>query len=243
MQATQIEFYDWPTPNGLKISIALEEMHLSYQTNFVNIMHGDQLLPQFISISPNNKIPVIIDHDGPGGRPIVVFESGAILQYLGQRYGHFYPKNGRSHVLVNEWLFWMNANLGPMAGQKIFFTMLDEKIPAALDYFTKCVDRLHGVLDHQLSETDYLAGGRYSIADMAIFPWVKKPDSLKGEWDWGLWNKLATNQGVDMLTLDLVDIQKYPHVAAWRERIMSRPGTIRAQAHLKKSFNAFIAEH
>jgi GSH-dependent disulfide-bond oxidoreductase len=173
-----IDVYFWPTPNGFKISIALEEMGLPYQLKPVNIGAGDQFKPEFLSISPNNRMPAIIDPEGPDGKPISVFESGAILQYLGRKSGKFYPNDERKRVEVDEWLFWQMANLGPMAGQAGHFRNYAPRLvddPKQLEYGQKRylneLNRLYGVLDRRLADREYAAGA-YSIADMAIWPWV-----------------------------------------------------------------------
>ena len=168
-----IDLYYWPTPNGWKISIMLEECGLPYAVHSVNIGKGDQFKPEFLAISPNNKMPAIVDPNGPDGRPISVFESGAILQYLGRKTGRFYPADERSRVEVDQWLFWQMAGLGPMAGQTQHFRIYaPEKITYAIDRYTNETNRLYGVLDKRLADREFLAG-EYSIADMAAFPWAK----------------------------------------------------------------------
>ena len=168
-----IDLYYWPTPNGWKISIMLEECGLPYTVHSVNIGKGDQFKPEFLAISPNNKMPAIVDPNGPDGRPISVFESGAILQYLGRKTGRFYPTDERSRVEVDQWLFWQMAGLGPMAGQTHHFRIYaPEKITYAIDRYTNETNRLYGVLDKRLADREFLAG-EYSIADMAAFPWAK----------------------------------------------------------------------
>ena len=174
-----IELHFWPTPNGLKISIALEEMELPYVLKPVAIGKGDQFKPDFMAISPNNRMPAIIDPDGPGGAPISVFESGAILQYLGRKTGKFYPRDERQRVEVDEWLIWQVANVGPMFGQASHFknyapNLVDdrEKIAYGATRYNNEVNRLLGVLERRLDGRDFLAGD-YSIADIASFPWMK----------------------------------------------------------------------
>jgi GSH-dependent disulfide-bond oxidoreductase len=159
-----IDLYYWPTPNGQKISIMLEECWLPYNLIPVNISKGDQFKPEFLAISPNNRMPAIVDPDGPGGRPISIFESGAILQYLGRKSGKFYPQNERARVEVDQWLFWQMANLGPKAGEQLQY---------AVDRFTNECNRLYGVMDRRLAGRDYLAGV-YSIADMACIGWARR---------------------------------------------------------------------
>ena len=174
-----IDVYFWPTPNGTKITIACEEMGLDYNLIAVNIGKGDQFKPDFLAISPNNRMPAIVDPEGPGGKPISVFESGAILQYLGRKTGKFYPADERARVQVEEWLFWQMAGLGPMAGQANHFRsyarqmMPDQRYSAygANRYITE-YQRLAGVIDKQLDGRDFLAGD-YSIADMASYPWAR----------------------------------------------------------------------
>lgn len=171
-QIAPIDLYYWPTPNGWKITILLEELALPYKVHFVNISKGDQFEPAFLAISPNNKMPAIVDPDGPGGAPISIFESGAILQYLGRKTRKFYPRAERERVEVDEWLFWQVGGLGPMAGQAHHFRLYaPEKVPYGIERYTKETTRLYGVLDKRLKGRSFIAGD-YSIADMAAFPWV-----------------------------------------------------------------------
>src|SRR5262245_35572207 len=154
-----IELYFWPTSNGLKITIMLEECGLPYEVKPVNINRGEQFNPDFLKVSPNNRIPAIIDPDGPDGKAIAIFESGAILQYLGRKTGKFYPKDERARIEVDEWLFWQVAGLGPMAGQAHHFRGdAAEPIPYAVARYTDEVNRLYGVLEARLAARDYLAG-------------------------------------------------------------------------------------
>ncbi|HEX2842247.1 glutathione S-transferase N-terminal domain-containing protein [Hyphomicrobium sp.] len=172
MAAKPIDFYFWPTPNGHKIRIMLEECGFAYNLKPVDIGKGDQFKPEYLAISPNNKMPAIVDREGPGGKPISVFESGAILQYLGRKTGQFYPTDERARVDVEQWLFWQVGGLGPMAGQAHHFRRYaPEKIPYGIERYTKETTRLYSVLDKQLSGRDFMAGD-YSIADMATYPWV-----------------------------------------------------------------------
>lgn len=202
--AQPIELFFWPTPNGFKITIMLEECGLPYKITYVNIGKGDQFKPEFLKISPNNRMPAIIDPDGPDGAPISVFESGAILQYLGRKTGQFYPQDERARVKVEEWLFWQMGGLGPMAGQAHHFRRYaPEKVPYAVDRYTNEVNRLYGVMDERLSESDYL-GGDYSIADMAAFPWVR-PYRRQGQ-----------------------DLADFPNLEAWFNRINEREAVARA---------------
>ncbi len=201
-----IDLYFWPTPNGFKVSIMLEELGVPYKVNFVNIMKGDQFEEAFLKIAPNNRMPAIVDHDGPGGEPVSVFESGAILQYLGRKYDRFYPRDERVRIAVEEWLFWQMGGLGPMAGQAHHFVRYaPEKIQYAMDRYVNECKRLYGVLDRRLEGRDYLAGD-YSIADMASFGWV-----ASHEWH--------------MISLD-----DFPNVKAWRERVGAREAVERGLA-------------
>ena len=204
MAERPIELYYWPTPNGHKITIMLEECGLPYEVKYVNIMRGDQFKPEFLKISPNNRMPAIIDPDGPGGEPISVFESGAILQYLGRKTGKFYPSDERARVEVEEWLFWQVGGLGPMAGQCHHFrNYAQEKISYAIDRYVNEVNRLYGVMDTRRADRPYLAGD-YSIADMACYPWVRP----------------YKNQGQDLA--------EFPNLEAWFKRIHDRPAVARA---------------
>ena len=201
-----IELHYWPTPNGWKISIMLEECGLPYTVKSVNIGKGDQFRPDFLAISPNNKMPAIVDPDGPGGQPISVFESGAILQYLGRKTGQFYPAEERARVEVDQWLFWQMGGLGPMAGQTHHFRIYaPEKIPYAIERYTDETNRLYGVLNKRLADRDFLAGP-YSIADMATYPWAK------------LWER----QGQD--------IAAFPHMKRWLDTLAARPAVQRGIA-------------
>jgi GST-like protein len=201
-----IDLYYWPTPNGWKISIMLEECGLPYTAHSVNIGKGDQFKPEFLAISPNNKMPAIVDPNGPDGRAISVFESGAILQYLGRKTGRFYPGDERSRVEVDQWLFWQMAGLGPMAGQTHHFRIYaPEKIAYAIDRYTNETNRLYGVLDKRLADREFLAGD-YSIADMAAFPWAK------------LWER----QGQD--------ISAFKNMQRWLQANAARPAVQRGLA-------------
>ena len=170
-----IDLYYAPTPNGWKISIMLEEAEIEYNVIPVNLGAGDQFEPEFLKISPNNRMPVIVDHDGPQGEEVSVFESGAILMYLGEKSGKFFPQSDRERIRVLEWLFWQIGGLGPMAGQVSHFVNYAPNFPGDHSYSEKRYkneyDRLLGVMDMVLEERDYLAGD-YSIADMASFPWI-----------------------------------------------------------------------
>lgn len=207
-----IELYYWPTPNGWKVTIALEEMGLPYVIKPVNIATGDQFKPDFLAISPNNRMPAIVDPEGPDGEPISVFESGAILQYLGRKTGQFYGANERARADVEQWLYWQMGGLGPMSGQANHFrnyakAMVDDE--AKLEYgatrYTNEVNRLYGVMERRLQDRDYLAGD-YSIADMASWPWIV-PHPMVGQ------------------TLD-----DFPKLKAWNERIRERPAVVKGFA-------------
>ncbi|MGV6839022.1 MAG: glutathione S-transferase N-terminal domain-containing protein [Planktomarina sp.] len=171
-----IDLYYWPTPNGWKISIALEEMGLPYTVHYVDIGAGDQFKPEFLAISPNNRMPAIIDPDGPDGAPISIFESGAILQYLARKTGQFYGQSERDRITVDQWLMWQMGGVGPMAGQNHHFNQYAPKmgadLPYAKDRYINETKRLYGVLDKQLANHEFVAGDFYSIADMAIWPWT-----------------------------------------------------------------------
>jgi len=199
MGTPAIELYYYPTPNGRKITIMLEECGLPYVIKPVDITRGDQFAPEFLKISPNNRMPAIVDPDGPGGAPISVFESGAILQYLGRKTGKFYPVDDeRARVEVEEWLFWQVGGLGPMAGQANHFRLYaPEKVPYGIERYTNEVNRLYGVMNRRLADRDYLAGD-YSIADMAAYPWTTG------------WKQ----QGQD--------IGEFPNLAAWQQRMAAR---------------------
>lgn len=199
-----IELYLWPTPNAFKITIMLEECGLPYEVKYVNIGRGDQFEPEFLEISPNNRMPAIVDTGGPDGKAISVFESGAILQYLGRKTGKFYPRDERARVKVDEWLFWQMGGLGPTAGQAHHFRhYAPEKIDYAYDRYTDEVNRLYGVMDIRLRDNEFLAGD-YSIADMAAYPWVR-PHKRQGQ-----------------------DLAEFPNLEAWYIRIHDRPAVARA---------------
>ena len=204
-----IDLYYWPTPNGFKISIMLEECRLPYTMIPLNIARGDQFKPEFLAISPNNRMPAIVDHDGPGGRPISVFESGAILQYLGRKTGKFYPRDERGRVEVEEWLYWQMANLGPKAGEANHFRhyAAAEKQLYAIERFTNEINRIFGVMDRRLQDREFLAG-KYSIADMACVGWVRLHKRLGQE------------------------IEDFPALKRWLETMMARPAVDRG-IHLR----------
>ena len=194
-----IELYTSATPNGQKIHIMLEETGLAYRLHWVDLRKGEQFDPEFLKISPNNKIPVILDRDGPGGEPMPVFESGAILIYLAEKTGKFLPAEIRARTGVLEWLMFQVGGVGPMLGQAHHFrAYAREKIPYAIERYTSEGARIYRVLDKRLSEQDYLAGD-YSIADMAVFPWIR----------------LHERQGQDMAD--------YPHLSRWFDTVAARP--------------------
>ena len=204
--AQPIDLYTWSTPNGWKIPIMLEECGLPYRVRPVNIGKGEQMAPDFLAISPNNKIPAIVDPDGPGGAPISVFESGAILQYLGRKTGCLYPTDERARTAVDEWLFWQVGGLGPMLGQAHHFRIYaQDKIPYAIDRFTEEAKRLYGVLDRRLADREYLAD-TYSIADIAALTWAK----------------FHEKQGIDLTNL--------PNVRRWLDALLARPAVKRGLA-------------
>lgn len=198
-----IELYYWPTPNGHKITIMLEELGAPYTVKYVNIGKGEQFAPDFLKIAPNNRMPAIVDPDGPGGAPISVFESGAILQYLGRKHGRFYPSDERRRVEVEQWLFWQMAGLGPMAGQAHHFRQYaPEKVEYAINRYTNEVNRLYGVMDRRLAGRDYLAGD-YSIADMASVGWICSYEK----------------QGQEL--------SDFPNLKRWFETMLARPAVQR----------------
>jgi GST-like protein len=200
-----IDLYTWPTPNGHKIHIMLEECGLPYKVHAINIGTGDQFKPAFLKISPNNKIPALVDSDGPDGKPIALFESGAILLYLAAKTGRFLPPSDRAKYDVLQWLMFQMGGLGPMLGQAHHFRIYaPEKIDYGINRYTNEAKRLYGVLDKQLKTHDWIAGGEYSVADMAIFPWLRS------------WQ----NQGIDWAD--------FPHVKAWFDRITERPAVQKA---------------
>jgi GSH-dependent disulfide-bond oxidoreductase len=200
-----IDLYYWTTPNGHKITIYLEEAGLAYKIIPVNISKGDQLKPEFLTISPNNRIPAIVDREPTGGgAPVAVFESGAILQYLAEKTGKLMPSNLRGRYEVIQWLFWQMGGLGPMAGQNHHFSQYaPEKIPYAIDRYVKETNRLYGVLNRRLADRAFIAGD-YSIADIAAYPWIV-PHQRQGQ-----------------------SLEDFPHLKRWFEAIRSRPATVRA---------------
>jgi GSH-dependent disulfide-bond oxidoreductase len=206
-----IDFYYWPTPNGHKIAIALEEMEIPYRTVPVNILRGDQKAPDFIAISPNNRIPAIVDTDGPAAGPHAVFESGAILLYLAEKSGQFWPADPTERSTMIQWLFFQAANIGPMFGQCGHFRgYAPERIDYGIERYCGETHRLYGLMDRVLGERDYLAGSAYSLADMATYPWCAPV----------------------IRELHAIDIAEFPHVGAWAQRIEARPAVQRGMALL-----------
>ncbi len=168
-----IDCYSWPTPNGIKVHVMLEECNLEYKAFGIDITKGDQFKPSFLKISPNNKMPAIVDSMGPGKRPISIFESGAILLYLSEKTGKFLPKNKRENYLVLQWLMFQMGSVGPMLGQSNFFRKYcPEKVPYAIKRYTNEVGRIYNVLDKQLDKNSYIIGEKYTIADIAVWPWI-----------------------------------------------------------------------
>ena len=207
-----IELHYWPTPNGWKVSIALEEMGLPYEVRLVDIGAGQQFEPKFLEIAPNNRMPAIVDPDGPDGQPISVFESGAILLYLARKTGRFLGPNERARVAVEEWLMWQMGGVGPMAGQAHHFIRYapamdpPQELPYAQDRYRGETARLYGVLDRQLARHEYVAGPDFSVADMAIWPWAS------------LW------EGQEQT------LEDKPHMARWLETVGVREAVRRGRA-------------
>jgi len=200
-----IDVYTWPTPNGHKIHIMLEEAGLKYRIHGVNIREGEQFKPEFLKISPNNRIPAIVDSDGPNGKPISLFESGAILLYLASKTGKFLPADLGERWTCTQWLMWQMGGLGPMMGQANHFRRYSkEKIQYAIDRYTSEANRLTRVLDARLGEARYTAGKEYSISDMACFPWLRGAE-VRG-----------------------VNIEEYRNVRRWFDAINARPAVQRA---------------
>ena len=199
-----IEVYSWATPNGHKVHVMLEECGLAYRAIPVDIGSGAQFAPEFLAISPNNKIPAIVDPDGPDGKPISIFESGAILLYLAAKTGRFLPADLRGRYRTLEWLMFQMGSVGPMLGQTHHFRLYaPEKIPYAIDRYSNEAKRIYGVLDTRLKASTFVAGDEYTIADIAIFPWLRS------------WQ----NQGIDWVD--------FPYVKAWFDGIAERPAVQR----------------
>ncbi|WP_198937934.1 glutathione binding-like protein [Pelomonas sp. KK5] len=214
-----IEVYSWPTPNGHKVHIMLEECGLPYRVIPVDIGSGAQFDPGFLAISPNNKIPAIVDPDGPDGRPISLFESGAILLYLAGKTGRLLPADTRGRYEALQWLMFQMGGVGPMLGQAHHFRIYaPEKIPYAIDRYTNEAKRLYGVIDKRLAASTYIAGKDYSIADIAIFPWLRS------------WK----NQGVDLAD--------HPHLKGWFDEIAKRPAVQRGVEVLARERKPLLDE-
>jgi GST-like protein len=209
-----IEVYSWPTPNGHKVHIMLEECGLAYRAHPVNIGTGDQFKPEFLAISPNNKIPAITDPDGPEGKPISMFESGAILLYLASKTGKLLPESVTARYEVLQWLMFQMGGVGPMLGQAHHFRIYaPEKIEYAINRYTNEAKRLYGVMDKRLSKSKYIGGPSYTIADIAVFPWLRS------------WR----NQGIDWAD--------YPHLKGWFDEVAARPAVqrgVEVLANLRK---------
>ncbi|SAM32295.1 MULTISPECIES: glutathione binding-like protein [unclassified Pseudomonas] len=207
-----IDLYYWTTPNGHKVSLFLEEAGLPYKVHPINIGQGDQFKPDFLKIAPNNRIPAIVDQNpSDGGAPISLFESGAILLYLAEKTGQFIPKNLRSRQEALQWLFWQMGGLGPMAGQNHHFSQFaPEKIPYAIKRYVDETARLYSVLDRRLADRAFVAGEDYSIADMAIYPWI-----VSHKWQ-------------------SQSLEDFPHVQRWFNSIKERPATVRAYELVQK---------
>lgn len=200
-----IDIYSWPTPNGHKIHIMLEETGLPYRVHGVNIRIGDQFKPEFLKISPNNRIPAIVDHDGPDGKPISLFESGAILIYFAGKTGKLLPLDLHQRYAALCWLMWQMGGIGPMFGQANHFRAYSvDKIVYAIERYTNEAIRLTNVLDKRLGEARYLAGDEYSIADIAVFPWMRNAD----------------RRGINLA--------EFPHAQRWFDAINARPAVQRA---------------
>ena len=216
MGGNMIEVYSWATPNGHKVHIMLEECGLPYHVTAIDIGAGDQFRHEFLAISPNNKIPAIVDPDGPDGRPISLFESGAILLYLAAKTGRFLPADARARWRVLEWLMFQMGSVGPMLGQTHHFRLYaPEKLPYAIDRYSNEAKRIYGVLDKRLDGRDWVASDDYSIADIAIFPWLRS------------WQ----NQGIDWAD--------FPHLKRWFDRVAARPAVqrgVEVLASLRKPF-------
>jgi GSH-dependent disulfide-bond oxidoreductase len=199
-----IDLYTWPTPNGHKIHIMLEETGLPYKVIPIDIGAGDQFKPEFLKISPNNKMPAMVDHDGPGGKPMALAESGAMLFYLASKTGKFLPDDIRERWQVMQWVMFQMGHIGPMLGQAHHFLQYaPEKIEYAMNRYRNEANRLYGVVERRLKESKFVACGEYTIADMAIMPWMRFPE----------------RQGVE--------IEEYPHVKRWRDGIAARPAVQR----------------
>ncbi len=198
-----IDLYSWPTPNGHKVHIMLEECALTYRVHPIDIGAGDQFSPEFLAISPNNKIPALVDSDGPDGRPISMFESGAILIYLASKTGRLLPESVRERYVALQWLMFQVGHIGPMLGQAHHFRQYaPERIEYAVDRYTREAARMYAVMDRRLAEVPYFAG-TYSVADIALYPWTRSHE----------------NQGIDLA--------QFPNVRRWQQAIAARPAVQR----------------
>lgn len=194
-----IDLYTWATPNGRKASVMLEEVGLPYEEHAINISKGEQFQPDFLKVSPNNRIPAIVDPDGPDGEPISVFETGAILIYLGEKTGKLIPTDTRKRVAMMEWLMWQMGGFGPMLGQAHHFLGLGDPVPYGSERYVKESHRLYGVMDRRLADNEYLAGDEYTIADIATYPWAHRHPRHQ------------------------VDIAKFENVKRWYDAVGARP--------------------
>jgi GSH-dependent disulfide-bond oxidoreductase len=201
-----IDLYTWSTPNGRKVSIMLEECALPYRVHPVNIGKGEQFTPEFLALNPNNRIPAIVDSNAPDGKSLPLFESGAILIYLGEKTGKFIPRDARARLLCLQWLMFQMGGVGPMFGQAHHFIRNKEVVPYGIKRYSDETRRLYGVLQKRLGEAQYLAGSEYTIADIATFPWVARFE----------WHK--------------VDLNDFPAVKAWYDRIYERPAVKKGMA-------------
>jgi len=202
-----IDLYTWTTPNGRKVSIMLEELGLPYRVNFINIIKDEQFTEAFVKISPSSLIPAIVDPDGPGGRPVSVFESGAILVYLAEKFGQFYPSEPLARTRTTQWLMWQMGNFGPMLGQAHHYLRFNPgTAPHAEQRYHEKAERLYGELDRHLAMVDYVAGADYTIADVAIYPWVARHE----------WHQIP--------------LDDFPNVQRWYDRVGARPAVARGMA-------------
>ncbi len=201
------DVYSWPTSNGKKVNIMIEELGVDYELHDIQIGKGDQFTPEYKAINPNQKIPAIVDRDGPGGAPYTLFESGAILMYMGEKHGQFFPQDMATRYEVMQWLMFQMGGIGPIFGQAHHFRRAaKEKVPYGIERYTKETRRLWGVLDARLADNEWMAAGEYTIADIAIYPWC-----LRHEW-----------QGIGL--------DEFPNVKSWMEAIGARPGVRRGLA-------------
>jgi GST-like protein len=202
-----IDFYTWGTPNGRKVAIMLEETGLAYVAHKIDIGKGDQFTPAFLAVNPNGKIPAIVDRDAGDGKPLSIFESGAILIYLAEKTGKFFPVGTRERMAVLQWLMFQMGGVGPMFGQAHhFIRFAPEKVPYGIERYSKETRRLYGVMDKRLAESAHLAGPDYTIADIATFPWVARYEYHQ------------------------VDLADFPHVKKWHDAIAARPAVVKAMA-------------